>query len=77
MPFVLCVGEAWSFKLREEHRRSFREQGVEETFSPKWQYLTRDWRKPHTEDLHDVYCLPNIYLGYQIKDNEMGGVCLE
>jgi hypothetical protein len=35
-PFVLCVVEAWSLTLREKHRLSFREQGVEETFSPKW-----------------------------------------
>jgi hypothetical protein len=29
-------------------------------FGPKWQEITRDWRKLHSEDLHDWYSASNI-----------------
>jgi hypothetical protein len=33
--------------------------------------LTGDWRKLHSEELHDEYCSSND----PMKDDEMGGAC--
>jgi hypothetical protein len=29
-------------------------------FGPKWDEVTRDWRKLHNEELNDLYYSPNI-----------------
>jgi hypothetical protein len=38
----------------------------------KWEEVTGVWRKLHTEELHDVYSIPDI-IGKIIGDGEIGG----
>jgi hypothetical protein len=52
--------ETWSLTLREEHRlRVFENSVLRKIFGPK-----RDgdgsWRKLHNDELHSLYCSPNI-----------------
>jgi len=37
--------------------------------------VTRDWRRPHNEELYNLYCSPNISRAIKSRKNEMGGVC--
>ena len=37
--------------------------------------IVRDWRVLYIEELHDLYCLPNIYLSDKTKEDETGGTC--
>jgi uncharacterized membrane protein len=47
--------------LREEHRvRVFEKRVLRRIFGPKRDEVTRDWRKLHNEELHNLYSLPNI-----------------
>jgi hypothetical protein len=47
--------------LREELRpRVFKNRVLRRTFGPKWDEVTKDWRKLHYEELNDLYCSPNI-----------------
>jgi hypothetical protein len=47
--------------LREERRLRVLENGVlRRIFGPKRDEVTREWRKRHNEELHDLYCSPNI-----------------
>jgi hypothetical protein len=47
--------------LREEHRlRVFEKWVLRRVFGPKRDEVTGDWRKPHNEELHNLYSLPNI-----------------
>jgi hypothetical protein len=50
---VLYGYETWSLTLREEHR-------LRRIFGPKRDDVTGDWRKPHNEELHNLYSSPNI-----------------
>jgi hypothetical protein len=42
-------------------------------FGPKRDEVTREWRKLHNEELHNLYSSPDIIR--QVKANEMGGAC--
>ena len=45
-------------------------------FGPKREKTKGEWRRLHTEGLTASMLLPTKYFsGYQIKSNEMGGVC--
>jgi hypothetical protein len=33
------------------------------------------WRKPHTEELHDLYSSPSIIQNYKVEEDEVGGEC--
>jgi len=33
---------------------------LKKIFGPKRDEVTREWRKLHIEELHDLYCSPNI-----------------
>jgi hypothetical protein len=47
--------------LREEHRlRVFENRVLRRIFGPRRDQVTGDWRKLHNEELHNLYCSPNI-----------------
>jgi hypothetical protein len=51
----------WSLKLREEHRLGvFENRVLRRIFSPKRDEVTKEWRKLHNEELHDLYSSPSI-----------------
>jgi hypothetical protein len=39
--------------------------------------MMRDWRLLYSEELHDLYCRPNIYLSEKTKEYERGGTCVK
>jgi hypothetical protein len=45
----------WALTLREEHRLRVFENRVLRIFGPKRDEVTRDWRKKHNEELHNLY----------------------
>jgi hypothetical protein len=58
---VLYGYETWSLTLREEQRlRKFENRVLRITFVPKRNRITRGRRKPHNEELRELYSLPNI-----------------
>jgi hypothetical protein len=59
--YVLYGCETWSLTSREEHRlRVFENRVLRRIFGPKRDDVTGDWRKLDNEELHNLYCLPNI-----------------
>jgi len=61
LPVVLYGCETWSLSLREEGRqRVFEIRVLRRIFGPKWDKVTWEWRKPHNEELTDMYSAPNI-----------------
>jgi hypothetical protein len=51
----------WSVTLREEHRlRVFENTVLTEILGPKRDVATGEWRRLHNEELHNLYCSPNI-----------------
>ena len=61
LPVVLYGCETWSLTLREERRlRLFENRVLRRVFGPKRDEVTGEWRKLHTEELSDLYSLPNI-----------------
>jgi hypothetical protein len=61
LPIVLYGCETWSLTLREEHRLRVFENGVlRGIFGPKGDEVTGEWIKPHYEELHNLYCSPNV-----------------
>jgi hypothetical protein len=58
---VETVCETWSLTLREERRlRVFENRALRRMFGPKRDEVTREWRKLHNEELHDLYSSPSI-----------------
>jgi hypothetical protein len=46
--------------LRDEHRlRVFENRVLRRIFGPKTEEVTGDWRKIHSEKLHNLYSLPS------------------
>jgi hypothetical protein len=67
---VLYGCKTWSFILREEHRlRVFENRVLRRIFGPKRDEVTGEWRKLHSEELHNLYSSPNIIT--QIKSRRM------
>jgi len=61
LPEVLYGCETWLLTLREERWLSvFENRVLRRIFGPRRDEVTREWRKLHNEELHDLYCLPNI-----------------
>ena len=61
LPVVLYGCETWSLTLREERRLTvFENRVLRRVFGPKRDEVTEEWRKLHSEELSDLYLLPNI-----------------
>jgi hypothetical protein len=60
---------------RERRLTNFESRVLRKVFGPKREEVTGDWRRLHSEGLHDLYWSPNIVRCDQIKEDEMGGAC--
>jgi hypothetical protein len=61
LPAALYGCESWCLTLMEEHRLSvFENRVLRRIFRPKWDEVTVEWRKLHSEELHTLYSSPNI-----------------
>jgi hypothetical protein len=61
LPVVLFGCETWYLILREEPRpRVFENRVLRKVFGPKRDEATGEMRRLHTEELNDLYSLPNI-----------------
>jgi hypothetical protein len=70
LPVVLYGRETWSLTLREEHRlRVFENKVLRRIFGPKRDEVTGEWRKLHSEELHNLYSSPDIIR--QVKSRQM------
>jgi hypothetical protein len=70
LPVFLYGCENWSLTLREEHRlRVFENRVLRRIFCPMRDEVTGEWRKVHSEELHNLYSSPNIIR--QIKSRRM------
>jgi hypothetical protein len=70
LPLVLYECEIWSLALREEHSlRVFESRVLRRIFGLKRDEIIGDWRKLHYEDLHNLYCWPDIPVIRMIKSN--------
>jgi hypothetical protein len=71
---VLYGCETWSLTLRKEHRlRVFENRVLRRILGPKRDEVKGEWRKLHSEELHNLYSFPDIIR--QVKANEVGGAC--
>jgi hypothetical protein len=62
--------EIWYLTLWEEHRlRVFENRILRRIFGPKRDEVTREWRKLHNEELHNLYSSPDIIR--QVKSRRM------
>jgi hypothetical protein len=60
-PVVLFGCETWSLILKEERRlRVVENRVLRRIFGAKRDGVTGEWRRLHNEELHDLYCSPNI-----------------
>jgi hypothetical protein len=67
------MGLKLGLSLREENRlRVFDNRVLRRIFGPKRDEVTGEWRKLHNEELHILYCSPNIIR--QIKSRRMSWV---
>jgi hypothetical protein len=70
---VLDGCETWSLTLRKERRlRVFENRVLRRVSGPKRDEVTGEWRKLHSEELNDLYSLPNTV---RIEKNEIGWAC--
>jgi hypothetical protein len=61
LPVVLYGCEIWSLTLREEHRlRVFENRVLRIIFGPKGDDVMGEWRKLHSEELHNLYSSADI-----------------
>jgi len=71
LPVVMYGYETWSFTLREERRlRVFENRVLRRISGPKRNDVTEEWRKLYTEELNELYSLPNNVR--VIKSRRMG-----
>jgi hypothetical protein len=61
LPLVLYRCENLSLTLREEHKfRVFETRVLRRIFGPRRDELTGGWRKPHIENLRNLYSSPSV-----------------
>jgi hypothetical protein len=61
LPVVLYGCGTWPLTLREKRRlRVFESRVLRGVVGSKRDEVTGEWRKLHNEELHDLYCSPNI-----------------
>jgi hypothetical protein len=61
LPVVLYGYETWSLTLREERwLRVFENRVLRRIFGSNRDEVSGEWRKPHNEELNDLYSLPTI-----------------
>jgi hypothetical protein len=61
LPVVSYGCETWSLTLREGHRlRMFENRVLRRIFGPKRDEVTKEWRKLHNVELHNLYSSPDI-----------------
>jgi len=64
LPNILFGFETLSLTLREEQRwMVFKKRVLQKILGAKREEVTRDWSKPHNEDLHNFYTSPNSVQG--------------
>jgi hypothetical protein len=80
----VIVYETWSLALRGEHRlRVFEDSVFSRIFGPKRDEVTGGWRKPHNEELRNLYSSPIIRMNKSRMDNirmdlrEVGRGCMD
>jgi hypothetical protein len=62
--------ETWFLTLRKEHRlRVFENRVLRRIFGPKTDEVTGEWRKLHSDELHNLYSSPDIIR--QVKSRRM------
>jgi hypothetical protein len=70
LPVILYGCETWSLTLRKEHRlRVFENRVLRRIFGPKRDEVSGEWRKMHSEELHNLYSSPDIIR--QVKSRRM------
>jgi hypothetical protein len=70
LPVVLYGCETWSLTLREEQRlRVFENRVLRRIFGSKRDEVMGEWRKLHSEELHNLYSYPDIIR--QVKSRRM------
>jgi hypothetical protein len=70
LPVVLIGCETWSLKLREEHKlRVFENRVLRRIFGPKRDQVMGEWRKLHSEELHNLFSSPDTIR--QVKSRRM------
>ena len=53
----------------------FKNRVMRRLFGSKRDEVTGEWRKLHSDELSDLYSLPNIVRVVKSRKNEMGGAC--
>jgi hypothetical protein len=70
IPVVLYWCETWSLTLREEHKLGvFENRVLRRIFGPKRDEVRGEWKKLHSEELHNLYSSPDIIR--QVKSRRM------
>jgi hypothetical protein len=63
LPVVLNGCETWSLTSKEENKlKVFENRVPRRIFGPKRDEVVGGWRKLHNEQLHSLYCLPNMMI---------------
>jgi hypothetical protein len=66
--------KTWSVTLREEQRLRVPEKNVSKrVFGPKREGVAEDWRKIHSEELHNLYASPNIIKVIKVRRMRCAG----
>jgi len=60
LPVVLYGCETWSHDIEGRRLRVFENRVLRRVFGPKRDEVSGEWRKLYSEELRDLYSLPNI-----------------